>query len=43
MGWGVMIALFPQPDARSAPVGKRVAEGMSEVRVKEWIRDLTVG
>lgn len=38
-----MIAPFPQPDARSVPVGKRVGEGMSEVRVKEWIRELTVG
>lgn len=38
-----MIAPSPQPDARSAPVDKRVGEGMSEVRVKEWIREFTVG
>lgn len=38
-----MIAPFLQPDARSAPVGTRFGEGMSEVRVKERIRELTVG
>lgn len=39
----MIISPSPQPDVKSAPVDKWVEKGMSEVRVKKWIRELTVG